>query len=475
VEEDLPSPESNHASETHARESSVAKGNRFEQQVFLLLKRWVQSPDAWVNHANCRLYKKKGYFSTDRDDNIEIDISIECGIPSREGYAQLIAVECKNYSHPVPVNDIEEFNDKLRQIAGKNVKGMVFTTQGFQDGAVRVALKQGIALARVLPDDQVEWVLQRAPAAISPRESKDRHNAEVLRALIEPSYIGRSEMFFGIAGRTISTSPYRLLNSLVDPEIRKAGRRTAELASVKRTRSRLVPFMGLQVIEERASKMRGHLDKLSRGPFDLKSACEYFTSSHRVNFVFDEDLGLDSSGRPILGRLCAPARRVCVDRGLTRDEKRWRFTLCHELGHLVLHRALNLPRVFAAHSETAAGQQLATRAVDPGLLGRLEWQANTFASCALMPREHVYDSAVELLTRRSVNNFGHGLIYVDNQRCNLKTFYSITDAICREFNVSRQVATYRLAQLRLLNDQRSNTSLQSLLNITPDFGAWLPG
>jgi Zn-dependent peptidase ImmA (M78 family) len=56
-------------------------------------------------------------------------------------------------------------------------------------------------------------------------------------------------------------------------------------------------------------------------------------------------------------------------------EGRDRFTMCHELGHLILHRDLALSRV------------------DPSRPSKLycnsEWQADKFASFLLMPRSLV--------------------------------------------------------------------------------------
>jgi restriction system protein len=54
-------------------------------------------------------------------------------------------VECKCYAHKVSVDDIEEFHSKIDDIGAH--KGIMVTTVGYQEGAVKTARGRGIALA----------------------------------------------------------------------------------------------------------------------------------------------------------------------------------------------------------------------------------------------------------------------------------------------------------------------------------------
>jgi hypothetical protein len=80
---------------------------------------------------------------------IKVDASFEVSVL---GSRVLVIVECKNYSNPVPVDDIEEFHSKLDDIGAH--KGIVVTTTGFQDGALKVAKGRGIALAILRAETQ---------------------------------------------------------------------------------------------------------------------------------------------------------------------------------------------------------------------------------------------------------------------------------------------------------------------------------
>lgn len=64
------------------------------------------------------------------------------------GVEFLVLVECKDHARPVEREDVQVLADK-RRTAGAH-KGVLFSTNGFQRGAIEYAQKHGIALVRVL-------------------------------------------------------------------------------------------------------------------------------------------------------------------------------------------------------------------------------------------------------------------------------------------------------------------------------------
>ena len=80
---------------------------------------------------------------------IKIDVSFNYQVA---GADLLFLVECKCYAHSVPVDDVEEFHSKIDDIGAH--KGIMVTTVGFQDGAVKTARGRGIALALLTNEHQ---------------------------------------------------------------------------------------------------------------------------------------------------------------------------------------------------------------------------------------------------------------------------------------------------------------------------------
>jgi Zn-dependent peptidase ImmA (M78 family) len=118
----------------------------------------------------------------------------------------------------------------------------------------------------------------------------------------------------------------------------------------------------------------------------------------QLRFDFDdlhEILEIPKSGPnpDIFGALWASRREIVIDQSLDPDEKpgtegRYRYTLAHEAAHWWLHRPYLI--------ENGDQPSMIERSARPAVVcrssqskQRIEWQADFFASCLLMPRNSV--------------------------------------------------------------------------------------
>lgn len=90
--------------------NSTALGTKLESQVFEFFESEVRGGRFMFIPDCCRVFRQKGYYSPKRGSNIVFDILIEVWLPGAENYSVLVLIECKNYSHSVPVDDLEEFH-----------------------------------------------------------------------------------------------------------------------------------------------------------------------------------------------------------------------------------------------------------------------------------------------------------------------------------------------------------------------------
>jgi hypothetical protein len=92
---------------------------------------------------------------------IKVDVSFILRIAG--GADLLVLVECKFYSHSVQVDDVEEFHSKLDDIGAQ--KGILVTTLGYQEGAIKAAGGRRIALAVLTTESQpgeIGYIANRA-------------------------------------------------------------------------------------------------------------------------------------------------------------------------------------------------------------------------------------------------------------------------------------------------------------------------
>jgi len=171
-----------------------------------------------------------------------------------------------------------------------------------------------------------------------------------------------------------------------------------------------------------------------------------------IDFGFDEDLGFSSRGKKILGRFEFESRRILVDRVLPADSPRFRWTLCHEIGHLVLHRKLNPKLIFRVKSavvDTATELRFA-RKPQRSELDWIEWQANQFAAALLLPRVIVGTTLGAVQHEFGIPRLGR--IYLDDQTCNVRDYAAVLHEVSIRLNVSRTVLRIRLLNLGILTD-----------------------
>jgi len=98
---------------------------------------------------------------------IKVDVSFSLSMAG--GAELLVLVECKHYSHRVPVDDVEEFHSKIDDIGAH--KGIMITTVGFQAGALKAAKGRRIALALLTTEPQpgeIRYIMASADKRATP-------------------------------------------------------------------------------------------------------------------------------------------------------------------------------------------------------------------------------------------------------------------------------------------------------------------
>lgn len=175
---------------------------------YLVVLSIVRYNDFLISNPNVKVYKKKSYYSKDRDSGIICDVTVEkyMGNPDEDHDlipAIIVVIECKDYSNSIPVDDVEEFHTKLQQIGADNTKGIMITKNAaFQKGALNFAKSQHIALARILPENQIQYIMHMLTTNSLMNIFSSREKVQnIIRALTEKNYNSdNGEKFFSLTG-----------------------------------------------------------------------------------------------------------------------------------------------------------------------------------------------------------------------------------------------------------------------------------
>jgi len=119
-------------------DENIAKMNATEFELFiksLLESLNEQLQDLKIVHDE----KIKNY-----DGTYQIDVTVRF---KAFGGDFLLLIECKHHKNPIKREVVQTLYDKVRTLGAQ--KGMIFSTIGFQKGAIQYASQHGIALVRI--------------------------------------------------------------------------------------------------------------------------------------------------------------------------------------------------------------------------------------------------------------------------------------------------------------------------------------
>ncbi|TGE06095.1 ImmA/IrrE family metallo-endopeptidase [Hymenobacter fodinae] len=389
--------------------NTTAKGDAFEEKAYRLIEQAVQSGQLGILPQSSRVFKKKKYYSRDRETDIIFDLAIEVWLPGAPTYSFLFIIECKSYSHPVPVNDVEEFYAKIAQVAGVNVKGVFITDSTFQEGAFKYARAKGMMLLETSSEGYTIRLPKKArPAA--PHAEEDPLE--------------------------IALQVHLFLANLFAPA-------TEQVPGLR--------YWSAAALENRAVALLGNykpsLLKEYR-PVDLSGFLSHLEATYGVRVETTMLLGHDAQGNDILGEFDVAASVIYITPAI-RDTPRFAFVLAHELGHFFLHRELHLSQQLYDSFRDSAYNVALGRHELTNPKHWIEWQANQFAAALLLPedalRVHLIAYQIHLGISRN-----RGTIYCDHQPVNREDYRSTLNYLAQRFGVSRTVIKYRLHALHII-------------------------
>ena len=443
--------------------NTTTKGNILEKNIRDLFFTEINEDRFWARKENCKIFWKKGYYSRNRQGDIVFDVSIEMYLPGAMEYSSVIFIECKNYSHSVPVDDVEEFFTKVQQVAAANSKAVIASTASFQSGARTFAKSKGIGLLRYFDAKNFKWELNRSPSATARSTSADQ-------AYLVEAGLGQ-ENFRSQAFDLYMQSPVRETNSLWDffedlmfdsvfspDEVRK-------VANPRKKLTNQVMFYEKESLESQSGEILAELSYVG-GEVNLLELCARET--RRVGLVLKTGVASlePDSLTPVLGCISFDPLVIQIFTSESPNRGRERFTLAHELAHHFLNHGRYLVRESCDDSDFVLQRREIVGGSD---IARMEFQANYLAASLLMPRMQIIKDFQHLIRILEIPNKGFGPLYVDDQSCNLQNFTLVTGQLMQRYGVSRVAVKIRLESIGLLCDARGERGLRPIQGLFNNF------
>lgn len=392
--------------------STTKKGNAFEKRSCEIIHKAILEGQLGIYSDQCRVYQKKAYYGHLRKKEIIFDLTIEVWPPAAQNYTLLFIIECKSYSnHKVPVDDIEEFYTKTTQIMGMS-KRIFITDSTFQESSYSTAESLGIMLIQVNYDESYKILLHsifRSKRLLSKQTKKNK--LETWDDIIT-----------------------NFLTDLFNRHAKVKGLKALSSSEISRKAKDLIQLFKPSILS-------------SCGSVPLDEFITFLETEFSLLVDYSTTLHLDKNGNKILGYYDQSSTTIHIDSSLY-GTSRFAFVFAHEIGHFILHRDLQInSQLYNSFKDSEYNFKIDSYELK-NEKHWIEWQANKFAACLILPENSLIARLAEYQMRLGIRNVG--TIYYDDQSTNRLLFHQIVSYLAYFFGVSSVNVKYRLNDLGVI-------------------------
>ena len=389
------------------------KGDYFENLVFKKLKELIKNQDIpGVSRYN-EIFLHKQYASkTAPDVMLNPDITIEVYSNSnKETWSNLLVVECKNHGRKIDNSIYREFVGNLSDYPRSGVRGIMVSSAGFTQQVITLAQSDNIALVVLSEQSDWETIIWRKINSFE----QHQFGHKVLTGEASTSY---PIVYSGNSFVTVSD----LLQE----------------CGIPMSKALHIPFMEDNVICKKVEDILQNTKYLIKENF-IDCCFSLIAPNYKFDFVeMQEDC---------LRKCDFKEHVITINSSLSKH--RQNFTIAHELGHIALHSSI-VENLFSIEDRESDKNTIISKSI----YGRMEYQANTFASYLLMPNIPFMAEVNKLFKENWITT---GRLYHDYQPCNIRDCNVVVGALSSKFNVSQEAVIVRLKRANLyIEGERCN-------------------
>ena len=389
------------------------KGDYFENLVFKKLKELIKNQDIpGVSRYN-EIFLHKQYASkTAPDVMLNPDITIEVYSNSnKETWSNLLVVECKNHGRKIDNSIYREFVGNLSDYPRSGVRGIMVSSAGFTQQVITLAQSDNIALVVLSEQSDWETIIWRKINSFE----QHQFGHKVLTGEASTSY---PIVYSGNSFVTVSD----LLQE----------------CGIPMSKALHIPFMEDNVICKKVEDILQNTKYLIKENF-IDCCFSLIAPNYKFDFVVMQE--------DCLGKCDFKEHVITINSSLSKH--RQNFTIAHELGHIALHSSI-VENLFSIEDRESDKNTIISKSI----YGRMEYQANTFASYLLMPNIPFMAEVNKLFKENWITT---GRLYHDYQPCNIRDCNVVVGALSSKFNVSQEAVIVRLKRANLyIEGERCN-------------------
>lgn len=383
--------------------NTYVKGDIFELKSKSFIEEALKGKLFGLIAENCVVHHKKSYKSEFTNRSIIFDLSIELYPPNSKSFTALYLIECKNHKKKVEVGEIQEFLSKVKEISDDypTVMGVFISNSSYQSGSIELAKKRRITL---ISNDNNEF-----------------------------KFLYKEEKKLQIESNNIDNIIYSTILEFLNGNIN----------------SKLSKNDINCIVEETLEKFDNEI-LLKNKNIDIIKLENYIESTFGIIINKIDTKNYTDNGKLILSRYNIQDNIIEINKNLY-DNKRALFILCHELGHIILHKNIKINQFLYEIYEDTEYNFKEDKNILKNDKNWIEWQANYFAEIFSMPEKNVRHILLDFQVKYTkINPYKMGYIYLDSQSENRVNYHNAIEYLSNYFNVTKSSILIRLKSLNIL-------------------------
>lgn len=394
--------------------NTVKIGNDFELKSYDVISKAIENGELGITSSSAKVFKKKGYYSKDREKDIIFDLSIEIWPNKAERFTLLYLIECKSSnSKNVPVDDVEEFYSKIIQVAGVNVKGVMITNNSFQEGGITFARNKGMMLIEVNEDGDHEIKLYKTDKIL---ETNDPH-------------FNIDEVFEAFIKKILGLR---------------------EISGLKRLSSQDIEICAYNILSECNQQ---------NTPISINDFLDVVKNKYGIKIEINSNI--DSvKGKVVLGYYSKSKNKIYIN-PVVANTSRYAFIIGHELGHYFLHQDLKMNQDKYNDFRDSEYDFFVDKFMLINEKNWMEWQANRFSISLFLPKDLFLNHLYAFRKSIGINKYMH--IYLDDQWINKDDYRKTVDYLSLTFGISKVAIKYRIEELNIITHAESVQKMSTII------------
>lgn len=417
-----------------------------EQEKFLdfaysVFRKVIEKDDWAFKSPKYKLIKHGLYGLSQENIDERFDISIENYNGENPTPSLKILIKCKKSNDQITKDELVLFKSKVAQVSGC-CKAVFVTNTSFEKNALYYADSMGIGILRIFDEDKVKWLAPRTINQTMSHLDYEKCEQEIQNAILQKNYeilnnfiVGYFHNFHANLAsffRGILPGYYQFVSNAelygnVDSYPKKDE----------------MPFIGKKELKKIANQIRSEIyAEIEQNIVPIKTETLVHYLKKHFNFSVDFPITEPSCTIPqkIYGLVDYANKRIHIYGINTVDIHLLKFSIAHEISHLILHKTLleNSKDSFFYFLQSTRESR------------RIETQANMLASYIVLDDAILQSEFVKLIHEYHLTLKNGHYLYLDYQPCNQDMFMKITNRLMSVFDVSRELIKLRLVELGFL-------------------------